>query len=409
MTEHEEKTIKHVVNHKRKKKNIPNSVWFVGIAIVAALGYMAGLYHYQIEAAIGPVFGYNAHSGNIDLSSLQQTYNRLAANYDGNLDTTKLIQGANRGLVDAVGDTYTVYMTPAESNDYKNSLAGNIGAGIGAEIGVRNNNVTIIRTLSGNAAIKAGLKANDVITAVNDQSTSGWTVDKAVSQIKGEEGTTVKLTIKRGDTTRNYTITRAIIDNPSVESSVTDNIGTMTITRFDTKTGALAKLAAQDFIKQGVKGIVLDLRNNGGGYVNASDDVAGLWLEKKVIATERSGSVIKDTVTTGNNAILKGIPTVVLVNGGTASASEIVAGALKDYDVAKIVGEKTFGKGSVQELIPLASGAELKVTIARWYTPKGKNIGNDGITPDTTVNYTQKDIDGGIDPQFIAARKLLGL
>ncbi len=409
MAEHEEKTIKHVVNHQRKRKNIPNSAWFIAIAIVAALGYMAGLYHYQIEAAIGPVFGYNAHSGNIDLSSLQQTYNQLVANYDGNLDTTKLIQGANRGLVDAAGDTYTVYMTPKESRDYGNSLSGNIGAGIGAEIGIRNNNVTIIRTLSGNAAIKAGLRADDVITAVNDQSTSEWTVDKAVGQIKGEVGTTVKLTIKRGDTTQDYTITRAIISNPSVESSVTDGIGTMIITRFDTQTGALAKLAAQDFKKQNVKGIILDLRNNGGGYVNASDDVAGLWLNNKVIATERSGNVIKDTVKTGNNSILQGIPTVVLVNGGTASASEIVAGAMKDYNISKLVGEKTFGKGSVQELIPLAGGAELKVTIARWYTPNGKNIGSDGITPDTTVNYTQKDIDSGIDPQFITAKKLLGL
>ena len=155
--------------------------------------------------------------------------------------------------------------------------------------------------------------------------------------------------------------------------------------------------------------VVLDLRNNGGGYVDAAKDVAGLWLDNKIVVTERNGNVIKDAIRTGSNALLTGIPTIVLVNGSTASASEIVAGALQDYKVAKLVGENTFGKGSVQELIPLMDGAELKVTIARWYTPNGKNIANGGIKPDTIVSYTQIDIDSGSDPQFNEAIKQLGL
>lgn len=400
--------LKHIVKHRKIKKYLSSYVWFITIAITALVGYIAGAYHYQIEAAIGPVFGYNAHSGSIDLTSLQRTYNQLVANYDGKLDTTKLIQGANRGIVDAAGDTYTVYMNPQESKDYSNSLSGNIGAGIGAEVGIRNDKITIIRTLSNNAAIKAGLLANDVILKVNDQSTSGWTVEKAVSLIKGEEGTTVKLTIMRGSEVKDYTVTRAIINVPSLESSVTDGVGTIKITRFDTKTGDLAKQVAQDFKNKGVKAVILDLRNNGGGYVNAATDVAGLWLDNKVVVTERNGKIIRETLKTGNNAILKGVPTVVLVNSSTASASEIVAGALQDYHVAKLVGDRTFGKGSVQELIPLDNGSELKVTIARWYTPNGKNISKEGVTPDTVLALTQKDVDGGIDPQFDEAKKLLG-
>ena len=407
MVQKKVKESKHIVKHRRIKKHLSPSLWFIAIALTAALGYVAGVYHYQIEAAIGPVFGYKVHSGNIDLSSVQQTYNKLAANFDGNLDTSKLIQGANRGLVDAAGDTYTIYMSPQESKDYSDTLSGNIGAGIGAEIGIKNGNVTIIRTLSGNAAIKAGLQANDVIIKINDQSTSGLTVENAVKQIKGEEGTTVKLTILRGSETKDYTITRATIDIPSVESSVTDGIGKLTISRFDNETGDLARKAAQDLKKQGVKAVILDLRNNGGGYVDAAKDVAGLWLDNKVVVTERNGSVVKDTVRTGNNAILAGIPTVVLVNGSSASASEIVAGALQDYKVAKLVGDNTFGKGSVQELIPLDNGAELKVTIARWYTPNGKNIANGGIKPDVVVSYTQQDVDSGNDPQLNEANKLL--
>jgi len=399
----------HIVKHRHIKKHLSTGIWFVAIAFVGALGYVAGVYHYQIEAAIGPVFGYNAHSGEIDLSSVQQTYNKLAANYDGKLDITKLTQGANRGLVDAVGDTYTMYMSPQEAGEYNDTLAGNIGAGIGAEVGIRNNKITIFRTLADNAAVKAGIMANDIVLEVNDQSTEGWTVVQAVGQIKGEAGTTVKLTILRGSETRDYTITRQIINNPSVESSIVNGIGMLKIIRFDTETGSLVRLAAQDYKKQNVKAVILDLRNNGGGYVNAATDVAGLWLDGKVVVTQRSGSVVKDTLRTGNNALLADIPTVVLVNSSTASASEIVAGALQDYDVAKLVGDNTFGKGSVQELLPLLDGAELKVTIAKWYTPNGKNISDGGIAPDVIISLTQADIDGNIDPQLNAAKTQLGL
>jgi len=409
MAERKVKVPEHIEKYRQIHQRLSPSIKVIAAAFIASVFYVAGMYHYQIEAAIGPVFGYRSHSGSIDLNSLQQTYNQLSANFDGKLDTNKLIQGANGGLVAAAGDTYTVYMSPSDSTDYNDSLSGNIGAGIGAEIGLRNGRITIVRILSDNAAEKAGLVANDVVVKVNDQSTNSWSVEKAVGQIKGDEGTTVKLTIQRGDDTKDYIITRSIIKNPSVETNVTDGLGSIVITRFDSETVNLLKTAAQNFNQQSVKAIILDLRDNGGGYVNAATGVAGLWLDNKVVVVERTGSTIRETARTGSNALLQGIPTVVLVNGNTASASEIVAGALHDYHVAKLVGKKTFGKGSVQELIPLNGGAQLKVTIAKWYTPNGINIAKEGIKPDVTVSLTQKDIDGGVDPQFNAAKKLLGL
>ncbi|MEI7689665.1 MAG: S41 family peptidase [Candidatus Saccharibacteria bacterium] len=397
------------VSRKKSRRQLSPVLQFMIIAGAVGLGFVAGTYKFQIMAAVGPVFGYKSHSGSLDLSSLQQTYNVLASNYDGNLDDSLLIEGANRGLVAAAGDKYTLYMNQQESQDFNNNLEGNIGAGIGAEIGIKNDKVTIIRALKGNPAEKAGLNINDVVLSVNDQSTEGWTVDEAVGEIRGEDGTTVKLSIQRGSEVKEYVITRAIIDNPSVDSSIVDGIGTITISRFDNKTGSLAQLAAQSFKNQGIKGVILDLRGNGGGYVDAARDVLGIWLNDQVVVTERVGSVVQDTIKTGNEAILNGVPTVVLVNGGSASASEIVAGALQDYGVAKLVGEKTFGKGSVQKLLGLDSGAQLKVTIARWYTPNGKNINQEGISPDNAAELTQSDIDAGVDPQINEAKRVLGL
>ncbi len=395
-------------NCQKSKKPISPTLLFIIIAFSVGLGFVVGNYKYQITAAIGPVFGYKAHAGSLDVSSLQETYNALAGNFDGTLDTKSLIEGASRGMVAAAGDDYTIYMSSKEVTDFNNSLTGNIGGGIGAEIGIKNNKVVIIRALKNNPAEKAGLNADDIVLGINDQSTDGWTVDKAVSNIRGDAGTTVKLSIQRGSEIKEFTITRAIINNPSVDSSVIDGVGILTISRFDEKTGSLARLAAQGFIKQNVKAVILDLRGDGGGYVDAARDVAGLWLDNKTVMTQKSGGVVQDIITTGNNAILNGMPTAVLVNGGSASASEIVAGALRDNNAAKLVGEKTFGKGSMQQLASLSSGAELKVTIAKWYTPNDINVDKNGFEPDITVTLTQADIDKGFDTQLDAAKKLLG-
>lgn len=396
---------------KNQKQHYLPALILIIVAFSIVVGYIVGAYHFQITALIGPVFGYKAHSGSIDLSSVQETYNKLASNFDGSLDTKKLIQGASRGLVDAAGDDYTTYMNVDEAEEFSNDLSGNIGGGIGAEIGSRNGKIVILRVLSDNPAKEAGLQANDIILNVNDEPTSGWTVEKTVGLVRGEVGTTVKLTIQREEMpAKEYTVTRDTVSNPSVDSSIKDDIGIMTLYRFDGQTGDLAKVAAQGFVKESVKGVVLDLRGNGGGYVDAAKRVAELWLDGKIVAVEKSGKVVKDTVKTfSGRAILSGIPTVVLVNGGSASASEILAGALQDYGLAKLVGEKTFGKGSVQLPLDLSDGGILKVTVAKWYTPKGKNINKSGIKPDLTVELTRSDMDNGVDPQVNAAIKLLML
>lgn len=392
----------------KEQKPISTRTVAIIVAITAIVGVLAGSQVDRVYTYVAPLFGIKTYAGDINLTSLSATYKNLKANFDGKLDDQALIDGANSGLVAAAGDQYTVYMNAKEASAFANDLSGNIGGGIGAEISIRGDKITIIRTLKNNPAEAVGLAAGDTVLAINDQSTAGFTVEKAVSQIRGKEGTTVKLSIQRGTEIRDFTVTRAIISNPSVVSSISGGVGTLTIGRFDEATGDLARAAAQDFKVKGVKSVILDLRGNGGGFVTAAQDVAGLWLDSKLIVTEKSNNQVLDRVMTGSNALLAGLPTVVLVNSSSASASEIVAGALQDYKVAKLVGEKTFGKGSVQKLIDLPNGAELKVTIAKWYTPLDKNINQQGITPDIAVGLTQADVDAGKDPQVTAALKLLG-
>jgi carboxyl-terminal processing protease len=393
---------------KEKRTGISKSSYFLTIAIVVVVGFVAGTRSNELLGAIGPVLGFKVETSTLDLSSVQKTYQQLKANYDGTIDTQKLIDGASRGLVAAAGDQYTVFMDAKEAKEFDNDLSGQIGGGIGAEIGVRNNQPTIIRVLADNPAEKAGLKASDTIVAINDQSTADWPADKTANAVRGEAGTTVKLTVMRSGESKEFTLTRATVNNPSVESKVENGIGTLTISRFDSETGGLAKKAAQSFKQQNVKGVILDVRGNGGGYLTAAQDVAGLWLNDQVVVSERTGGKVVDELRSGTDAILAGIPTVVLVNGGSASASEIVAGALQDHKAATLVGEKTFGKGTVQKVLDLGAGTSLKVTIARWYTPNGKNITKEGISPDQNVGLSATDSDAGKDPQLDAAKQRLG-
>lgn len=390
-----------------RPNGISRNVYFLTIAVVAVIGFVAGTRGNEILGAIAPVLGFKVETGTLDLSSVQHTYQQLKLNYDGNLDTDKLIEGASRGLVEAAGDEYTVYMDAKTAEEFNDSLTGDIGGGIGAEIGVREGQPTIVRVLPGNPAEKSGLTAGDVIIGVNDESTEDWPADKTADKIRGEVGTTVKIAVLRGGETKEFTITRATVNNPSVQSSVQNGIGVLTITRFDNETAALARKAARSFKDQGVKSVVLDLRDNGGGYLTAAQEIAGLWLKDKVVVSERTDGKVVDTLKSGGEPLLEGMPTVVLVNGSSASASEIVAGALKDHKAATLIGEKTFGKGTVQKVVELGGGAQLKVTVARWYTPNGKNISKEGIEPDQKVEMTAADINAGKDPQLDSAKNFL--
>ncbi len=343
----------------------------------------------------------NASASNLDYSSVDSVYALLKNNFDGQLDSTKLTEGLKRGLVSAAGDPYTQYFNPTEAKDFNNQLQGSI-TGIGAELGTDDeNNIVIVSPLSGYPAEKAGLKSKDIIAAVNSKSTQGMRVDEIVKQIRGKEGTKVTLTIVRGNEKPfEVTITREKITIPSVKYEVNGDIGYMKISQFGPDTVELAQKGAQEFKDKKVKAVVLDLRSDPGGYLSAAVDVSSLWLDKgkTVVQEKHAGKVVSTETATGNN-ILKGIPTVVLINSGSASASEITAGALHDNGAAQLVGEKSFGKGSVQQVENLPDGSEVKITIARWYTPSGKNIDKQGIKPDVAVAISDTDLQNGKDPQ----------
>jgi len=383
-------------------RRVPTIVMVIAFVFVAGIGYVAGVINSgALNSRIAELIGGNK----LDLSSLQETYQALSGNFDGSLDRQKLIEGANRGLVDAAGDQYTIFMNSDEAGAFDDNLTGNIGGGIGVEVGMRGDAPTILRILQGNPAEKAGVQINDVITKVNGESVAGKDVTAVTSTIRGEVNTTVKLTVMRSGTEKEFNITRARVNNPSAYGDIKNGVGILTITRFDDDTGSLARAVAANFAAKSVKGVVVDLRGNGGGYVTAAQAVAGIWLDKEVVATERRGGTVTDELKSTGTPILNGVPTVILVNGSSASASEIVAGALHDHKVAKLVGETSFGKGSVQKLINLSNDSMLKVTIARWYTPNGLNISEKGITPDTIVVRSAEDINAGKDPQLDAALK----
>lgn len=378
------------------------------VVIVATLGFIAGDNKDRILGLLGPLSGGRSVSDTLDTSSLEKTYRELATYYDGTLDTQALIDGANRGLVEAAGDKYTVFMNAKETAEFEADLSGSIGGGVGIVVGLREQQPTVIRVLDTTPAAEAGLKAGDVIKKVNNESLGeGATTEQVVDKIRGAVGTTVKVVIERDGIEQEFSMTRKEITAPSVEGEVVDGIGVLTISRFDQDTASHAKKIAEGFKSQGVKGVILDLRGNGGGYVTAAQGVAGLWLNDKVVVSERTGGKTSEELKTGRSAVLEGVPTVVLVDGGSASASEIVAGALQDYNVATLIGEKTFGKGTVQRLVRLENGAQLKVTVARWYTPKGNNITEKGIEPQTVVTLTRDDVQQGNDTQKKAALELL--
>lgn len=342
----------------------------------------------------------------LDYSSVTQVYNSLKDNYDGKLDPNKLLDGMKAGLVQAAGDPYTVYFNTTSAKDFNNQLSGTF-SGIGAELGQDpQNNLIIVAPIDGTPAKSAGLQPQDIITEINGKSTAGMSIDDAVSKIRGPKGTKVTLKVVRGKTdTLSFTITRDDIKVPSVTSEVLDgNIGYLKINQFSSDTSQLANKAAQDFKSKNVKGVVLDLRGNPGGLVTAAVDVSSLWLKQgdTILQQKRGSTVISTEEATGNN-LLQGLPTAVLIDEGSASASEITAGALHDNGVATLYGVKSYGKGSVQQIMQLPNGTEMKVTIARWYRPNGQNIDKKGITPDHEVKITQDQIKAGQDPQKDAA------
>jgi len=379
---------------------------FLGGLLIAIVSFVAGTRSDLIVAQVGSLFGLRTATGSLDVSTVQRVYRELKAHYDGTLDEQALTRGAARGMVAATGDPHTAYMDPDEAKEFEKSLSGNIGGGIGAEIAKRHNVPTIIRPLKNSPAEKAGIKAGDVIVKVNDTVVTDMPVDQVVQRIRGDVGTTVKLVLSRGGERKDVTVTREKVVAPAAEWKIDGEIGILTVSRFNDDTGKQARQAADEFRSAGVKKVILDLRGNPGGTVAAAQALAGLWLNHEVVMTQRRGEQVISTEKSTGQPLLGDIKTVMLINGGSASASEIVAGALKDYGKATLVGEKTYGKGSVQRPIDLADGSVLKVTEARWYTPHGKNIDKSGIEPDIKVEMTAGAADNGRDPQLEKAKSV---
>ena len=338
---------------------------------------------------------------------INELYSQLIDNFDGEISDEAILDGQKSGLVAAADDPYTEYLTADETEEFNNGLNGSF-EGIGAELSKEGNFVVIVAPIKGTPADRAGIQPGDIIIEIDGEDATDISVSEAVNRIRGPKGEEVVLTVIRDGQEVVVPIVRDTITIERVEWEVHGNTGVITISRFGDDTVALARQAAQELKDQGATNIVLDLRGNPGGLLDASVDVSSIWLPKgSTVLEEKRNGVVIQTFKTSDQPILAGVPTAVLINGGSASASEIVAGALRDNGAATLVGEQTFGKGSVQRVIPLSAGGSLKVTIARWFTPEGKNIDKEGIAPDQEVELTVEDREADQDPQLDAAKELL--
>lgn len=326
-------------------------------------------------------------------------------------DTEARANGAIRGALSALDDPYTLFMDAEESTSFDQNLGGEI-EGIGAEVTTKNGLITVVSPLKGSPAFNAGILPGDIIATIDKESTHNMHLGQAVNKIRGKRGTKVMLEILRGgeDELLNFEITRDKVHFDSVKWEMKEGgIAHIELIQFDDNTRALLNSAINEILLENPKGLILDVRNNSGGYLDGAVDVLSEFTDERktaVVIKSRDGSSNQILKTSGNSR-LESIPMVVLLNEGSASASEIVAGALKDWDRAKLFGQKSFGKGSVQELRPLKDGATLRITIAKWYTPKDVNIDKAGIMPDYIVELTKENHNADTDPQMDCAIEFL--
>ncbi|MCS6995173.1 MAG: S41 family peptidase [Anaerolineales bacterium] len=329
---------------------------------------------------------------------------------DQPVDDTALMRGAIRGMLGALGDDHTSYMDPEEYKDANASLAGNY-EGIGAYVDTTGDYLTIISPIKGSPAEAAGLRAGDKIIAIDGEDVSGINPELVRKRVLGPAGTTVTLTILREGEEKPFdvAITRAKIVVASVEYEMKGEIAYVKLNTFGETTGRELRDALKELMAQKPKGLILDLRNNGGGYLRTAVEVLSQFLKQGEVALyEQYGDGRRDTFNTLGGGLATDIPMVVIINEGSASASEIVAGALQDYGRATLVGVKSYGKGSVQNWIPLnGEQGAVRITVAKWLTPKERTIHKTGLTPDVIVELTKEDRDAKRDPQLDKALELL--
>ncbi len=354
----------------------------------------------------------------VDMDLFWSVWNELDENYVDidKLDAKQEVYGAIAGMVESLGDPYSVFMTPEETEQFQSSLDGEL-QGIGAELTVEEGRLIIVSPLKDSPAEEAGLLPGDHIYMVADpEAEGGWaatsemTLWEAIMKIRGEPGTDVTLRILRdgSDDPIEYTITRQQIDVPSVELTFEEregqNLAHLSIYQFGDDTYQEFEEAVREVMLADADGMVLDLRMNGGGYLDVSIEILSEFLDEQAtgVIVKRRNEQDQLVKTTGNGQLSE-LPLVVLIDEGSASASEILAGALQDYARATLMGEQSFGKGSVQELSDLSDGSSLRLTIAKWYTPKDRSINDTGITPDVNVSMEADQIDTENDVQLDAA------
>ena len=385
------------------KKRKPFSLWAkrvlvvfivaLVLGVVFDLGYAAGIRGVNLGATLPIERITNKNSGKpteVNFAVFWEAWNKLNSSYFGKVDTKTLIQGAISGMLSATGDPYTMYLKPEDNKRFLDDISGEF-SGIGVEISQINGIPTVVAPLPDSPALKAGLKAKDVILEVDGESTSSMNFDDVINKIRGQEGTEVTLTILRPGQTESEKIIvkREKIKVASVSTDVKNYQGKsfyyIKVRQFGDDTSDLFKKAADEINNGNYNGVILDLRNDPGGYLDTAVDLASYFIEDKVVVSEIDRNGNKKETKTTRKATLKDKKLVVIINEGSASASEILAGAMKDYKRATLIGQKSFGKGSVQILEELSDKGAVKITVAKWQTPNGSQIDGTGIEPDIQI------------------------
>lgn len=399
-----------------KKQSSISHIAKLGIlfALVATLGFAGGL---SVGANTRDFFSSVPFVGNgldstpdtsADLADFWRAWNVLSTRFvqthaSSTVPSSKeRVWGAMEGLVASFGDPYTVFMRPDDAKIFAEDIAGNF-SGVGMEIGVKNDVLTVIAPLKNTPAERAGILTGDQVMGINETPTKGLSTDEAVKLIRGEKGTPVTFQLLRGDKPLEITVTRDTIQVPTIEYALDTETGVYSIAlySFTANSGSLFNQALAEFRASGSHKLLIDLRGDPGGYLSAAVSIASHFVNKgEPIVTEDYEGHRENIVhrSKGTGGIPEGTRVVVLINQGSASASEIVAGALQDTETATLIGTHSFGKGSVQELVDINGGA-LKITVARWLTPSGRSISDGGLTPDIQVERTQEDVVAGKDPQ----------
>lgn len=385
---------------------------FIGVIVIAI--FFTGGFIIGKKSVQGPVFYeriyFNKELGkpeNFDFSLFWDTLKKIEEFYvnSDKIDYQNMLYGAISGMVDSLGDDYTIFMKPEKSKSFLESVSGKENfEGVGMEISVKDKVLTVITPLEGTPAYKAGIKAGDKIIKIDDKTTEGLLSEEAVKLIRGEKGTQVRLLIVRPTFSepKEFTITRDTIEVPVIRWEMkNDNIAYIRIYNFTANLPSKFDEIVPEILKNNAKKIIIDVRNNPGGYLDSAVEIASWFLSKgDIVLKEQFKNGDEDNYKSNGYNAFQNLPVVVLVNGGSASASEILAGALRDIRNIKLIGEKTFGKGSVQRLESLKDDSSLKITIAKWFTPNGTSIADEGLKPDIETELTEEDFNNNKDPQL---------